>query len=86
MGIEKDDHINHSYSQLHMCRKTPGVKKGSGGQAPISSDNCPITLCSGIHLGQKMHGGWGWVPSGVRNKIIGQRKTKTQKNCPIYVI
>ena len=70
---------------IRRCRKTPQGHKGRECQAIISPSNLPIVPCSGICLGQKMHmrieegPGSGQVGE---IKVIGQRKTKTWKNCP----
>ena len=58
--------------QLHMHRETLLGRKGRSHQTLVCLDNLPITLCSGMHLGQKMHmqiREMPWVWSGVKDKV-----------------
>ena len=60
-----------------------GVRKG-GHHSMVNV----ILLCTGIHLGKKsqMKKAQGQGRYGERSKITGQRRTKGQKSCPIYMV
>ena len=65
--------------QLHMCRETPLDQKGRGCQA-LSPDYYLQTLCSQIHLSQKMHTKIGEGPgSGQVRKIKQHNRPKDNK-------
>ena len=70
-----------------MHRKAPwGVKKGGGSSPHNRWCQPPIGLCTGIHLKKRCARILGralrQVRCGKRSEIIGQRRTKTQKNRP----
>ena len=87
---EINDHIYHSWGQgdLPNCTCTERLlrgQKGRGCYPIIGAVNLPETPTVESILAKKcahMVRALGQVRCGKQSKIIGQRKTKTQKNCP----
>lgn len=72
--------------RLHTHKAAPQGSKRERASSHNMCGHTPFSLCAGIHLDKKMRMHIGKGPRAVqmwkRSEIIGQRKTKIQKNCP----